>query len=104
MYKDPFLLTFASKPFHWSLFTASELKQHLLKLWKWCQPLKATASPPKVTKNARLEAPAVQWLGLCPLIAKGLGSIPGQGTNNLQARHCSQNKNPQNSEPIKRLV
>ena len=93
MYKDPFLLTFASKPFHWSLFTASELKQHLLKLWKWCQPLKATASPPKVTKNARLEAPAVQWLGLCPLIDKGLGSIPGQETKIPQASGCCQKKN-----------
>ena len=27
----------------------------------------------------------VQWLGLCAFIAKGLGSIPGQGTKIPQA-------------------
>ena len=27
----------------------------------------------------------VQWLGLCPVVAEGLGSIPGQGTKSPQA-------------------
>ena len=27
----------------------------------------------------------VQWLGLCPVVAEGLGSIPGQGTKRPQA-------------------
>ena len=32
----------------------------------------------------------VQWLGLCALIAKGTGSIPGQGTKIPQATQCGQ--------------
>ena len=36
----------------------------------------------------------VQWLGLCALTAKGLGSIPGQGTKNPQATHGTAKKNP----------
>ena len=27
----------------------------------------------------------VQWLGLSPVVAEGLGSIPGQGTKSPQA-------------------
>ena len=30
----------------------------------------------------------VWWLGLCTFTAKGLGSIPGQGTKVLQAERC----------------
>ena len=32
---------------------------------------------------------AVQWLELCTFTAKGLSSIPGQGTKILQAVWCS---------------
>ena len=35
---------------------------------------------------------AVQWLGLCLFTAKGVGSIPGQGTKIMQAVRCSQKK------------
>ena len=34
----------------------------------------------------------VQWLGLCTLTNKGMGSIPGQGIKILQAERCSQKK------------
>ena len=34
----------------------------------------------------------VQWLGLCPVIAEGLGSIPGQGTKIPQAVQQGQKK------------
>ena len=57
MYKDPFLFTFVSKPFHWSLFTASELRQHLFKLWKWGQLLQATIALPKFTKKCKFGIP-----------------------------------------------
>ena len=30
----------------------------------------------------------VRWLGLCTFTAKGLGSIPGQGTKILQDARC----------------
>ena len=33
---------------------------------------------------------AVQWLRLLTAIAEGAGSIPGQGTKILHARHCGQ--------------
>ena len=36
---------------------------------------------------------AIQWLGLCTLISKGLGSIPGQGTKIPQAMWSSQKEN-----------
>lgn len=35
---------------------------------------------------------AVQWLGLGAYTARGLGSIPGQGTNILQAVKYGQKK------------
>ena len=34
----------------------------------------------------------VQWLGLCAFTAKGVGSIPGQGTKIPQAAWCGQKK------------
>ena len=38
---------------------------------------------------------AVQWLGLHVLTAKGLGSVPGQGTRIPQAKWCSPKQNKQ---------
>ena len=35
---------------------------------------------------------AVQWLGLCAFTAVGLGSIPGRGTEILQATWRGQEK------------
>ena len=37
----------------------------------------------------------VQWLGLCTLTNKGMGSIPGQGIKILQAERCSQKNKKQ---------
>ena len=37
----------------------------------------------------------VQWLGLHALMAEGLGSVPGQGTNIPQASQHSQKMNKQ---------
>ena len=36
---------------------------------------------------------AVQWLGLCTFIAKGTGSIPGQGTKIPQVVRPKNNNN-----------
>ena len=38
---------------------------------------------------------AVQWLGLQPLTAQGLGSIPGWGTKIPQATRCGQKQQQQ---------
>ena len=43
---------------------------------------------------------AVQWLGLWASIVGGLGPIPGQGTRNLQAVQCSQNKQTKNQKGV----
>ena len=45
----------------------------------------------------------VQWLGSCTLIAKGLGSIPGQGTKIPQAAWRSQSKQINKKEIIPTL-
>ena len=39
---------------------------------------------------------AVQWLGLHAFTAKGMGSIPGQGTKIPQATQYSKNKTKEN--------
>ena len=44
---------------------------------------KKVSDTKKVSKGTSL---AVQWLGLCAFNAKGAGSIPGRGTNILQAK------------------
>ena len=45
----------------------------------------------------------IQWLGLCPSSARGLGSIPGQGTKILQATRSLQKKE-RKKEKKKRLM
>ena len=35
---------------------------------------------------------AIQWLRLCDSTARGIGSIPGQGTKILHATQSGQNK------------
>ena len=47
---------------------------------------------PQKTKNRA--SLVVQWLRLCASIARGTGSIPGQGTKIPYAAWCGQ-KNPQ---------
>ena len=53
---------------------------------------------PELFKNTKIgNSLAVQWLGLCAFTAKGLGSIPGQGTKIPQATRCGQ-KNPKKTK------
>ena len=40
----------------------------------------------------------VQWLGLCALIAKGLGLIPGWGAKVPQAEQCCKKKKNQKNK------
>ena len=50
-----------------------------------CATREALLQSFKWKKALRGNSLTVQWLGLCALIAKGLGSIPGQGTKISQA-------------------
>ena len=46
----------------------------------------------KVKRQVGETSLVVQWLGICALAAKGLGSIPGRGTRILQAVRHGQKK------------